>query len=144
MAATFKVVHDIMKYPWLNWLVIRQFQTTQKDSTFSNLKQTIQLLGLEKLFKFTVSPLEITYIPNGTKIYFKGNDDPLKLTSISPAVGKIARVWWEEAYELKSDDDFDKVDKSISSRFTELVHKKERISAGKIYHICFFKNRLYH
>ena len=31
----------------------------------------------------------------------------------------------------------------ISSRFTELVHKKERISAGKIYHICFFKNRLY-
>ena len=113
MAATFKVVHDIMKYPWLNWLVIRQFQTTQKDSTFSNLKQTIQLLGLEKLFKFTVSPLEITYIPNGTKIYFKGNDDPLKLTSISPAVGKIARVWWEEAYELKSDDDFDKVDKSI-------------------------------
>ena len=24
-----------------------------------------------------------------------------------------------------------------------LVHKKERISAGKIYHICFFKNRLY-
>lgn len=32
---------------------------------------------------------------------------------------------------------------SISSRFTELVHKKERISAGKIYHIRIFKNRLY-
>ena len=31
----------------------------------------------------------------------------------------------------------------ISSCFTELVHKKERISAGKIYYICIFKNRLY-
>ncbi|ANU78867.1 terminase large subunit [Weissella phage WCP30] len=112
-AGGYKVIHDIMKYPWLNWLVIRQYQTTQKDSTFSNLKQIINSLGLESLFKFTVSPLEITYLPNGTKIYFKGADDPLKLTSINPAVGKIARVWWEEAYELKSDDDFDKVDKSI-------------------------------
>lgn len=112
-AGGFKVVHDIIKYPWLNWLVIRQYQTTQKDSTFSNLKQIITALGLERLFKFTVSPLEITYLPNGTKIYFKGADDPLKLTSITPAVGKIARVWWEEAYELKSEDDFDKVDKSI-------------------------------
>ena len=31
----------------------------------------------------------------------------------------------------------------IRSRFTELVYKEKRISAGKIYHICFFKNRLY-
>ena len=31
----------------------------------------------------------------------------------------------------------------IRSRFTELVYKEKRISAGKIYHIRIFKNRLY-
>lgn len=113
MAVSFKVVHDMIKYPWLNWLVVRQYGNTLKDSTYSNIKQTIELLGMSELFKFKVSPLEITYIPNGTKIYFKGMDDPLKLTSITPDVGKIARVWWEEAYEFRSYDDFDKVDKSI-------------------------------
>ena len=51
-------------------------------------------------FKCSVSPLEITYIPTGQKILFRGLDDPLKVTSITVEVGALCRLWIEEAYEI--------------------------------------------
>lgn len=107
------IVYKIITEPYVNWLVIRQFQTTHKDSTFANIKWAVHTLGLDQLFKFTVSPLQVTYKPTGQKIYFRGNDDPLKITSIKADVGYLCRVFWEEAYELKSVDDFNTVEESI-------------------------------
>lgn len=107
------IIYKIITEPYVNWLVIRQFQTTHKDSTFANVKWAVHTLGLDQLFKFTVSPLQVTYKPTGQKIYFRGNDDPLKITSIKADVGYLCRVFWEEAYELKSVDDFNTVEESI-------------------------------
>nr|UYL16934.1 MAG: terminase large subunit [Caudoviricetes sp.] len=107
------IIYKIITEPYVNWLVIRQFQTTHKDSTFANIKWAVHTLGLDQLFKFTVSPLQVTYKPTGQKIYFRGNDDPLKITSIKADVGYLCRVFWEEAYELKSVDDFNTVEESI-------------------------------
>jgi len=107
------IIYKIITEPYVNWLVIRQFQTTHKDSTFANIKWAVHHLGLDQLFKFTVSPLQVTYTPTGQKIYFRGNDDPLKITSIKADVGYLCRVFWEEAYELKSVDDFNTVEESI-------------------------------
>lgn len=107
------IIYKIITEPYVNWLVIRQFQTTHKDSTFANIKWAVHTLGLDQLFKFTVSPLQVTYKPTGQKIYFRGNDDPLKITSIKADVGYLCRIFWEEAYELKSVDDFNTVEESI-------------------------------
>ena len=107
------IIYKIITEHYVNWLVIRQFQTTHKDSTFANIKWAVHTLGLDQLFKFTVSPLQVTYKPTGQKIYFRGNDDPLKITSIKADVGYLCRVFWEEAYELKSVDDFNTVEESI-------------------------------
>jgi len=109
----FGIVMTIMKQPYVNWLVVRQFQTTHKDSTFSNIRWAVHQLGLDQLFKFTVSPLEIKYKPTGQKIYFRGLDDPLKITSIKADVGNLCRVFYEEAYEIKRIDDFNTVEESI-------------------------------
>lgn len=113
VATAFKVVIDILTYPYVNWLVVRQFQNTQKDSTWAVIKWAVHLMELEDYFKFTVNPLEITYKPTQQKIFFRSMDDPLKITSITTVSGKICRSWWEEAYELKSIEAFQTVIESM-------------------------------
>lgn len=113
------IVYKMITEPYVNWLVVRQFQTTHKDSTFANIRWAVHFLGLDELFKFTVSPLQVTYKPTNQKIYFRGNDDPLKITSIKADVGYLCRVFWEEAYELKSLDDFNTVEESIRGQLPD-------------------------
>jgi len=40
--------------------------------------------------------LEITYLPTGQKIFFRGADEPGKIKSIKPAFGYIGIAWFEE------------------------------------------------
>lgn len=102
-----------MKYPEANLLVVRQTFKTHKDSTWAQLKWATNQLKVSHLWHFTVSPLEATYIPTGQKILFRGFDDPLKITSITVEKGYLCWVWIEEAYEIKNEDDFNKLDLSI-------------------------------
>lgn len=108
-----KIVLDIVTLPYVNWLVIRQYFGTHKDSTFVGIKRAARALGLYDYFKFTTSPLEITYKPTGQKVFFRGMDDPLKITSINVETGSLCRVWYEEAYELKTRAAFETVEESI-------------------------------
>ena len=55
----------------------------------------------------------MTYKPTGQKIYFRGLDDPLKVTSITVDIGCLCWMWIEEAYEISSEDDFNMLDESI-------------------------------
>ena len=50
---------------------------------------------------------------SGQKIYFRGLDDPLKVTSITVDVGQLCFLWLEEAYEVTREEDFDMLDESI-------------------------------
>ena len=52
-------------------------------------------------FRCIKSPLEITYIPTGQKIYFRGADDPLKIKSIKPRFGYINILWCEELDQFR-------------------------------------------
>jgi len=71
-AVALSMIYKIITEPYVNWLVVRQFQTTHKDSTYANIRWAVHNLGLDSMFKFTVSPLQITYKPTGQKIYFRG------------------------------------------------------------------------
>lgn len=113
VATARKVIVDILVHPYVNWLVVRQYYGTHKDSTFAGLKRAASDLGVYDMFKFTTSPLEVVYLPTGQKVLFRGMDDPLKITSIEVTVGELCRVWYEEAYELKSVNAFDTVEESI-------------------------------
>jgi phage terminase large subunit len=113
VAAARKVIIDILIHHYVNWLVIRQYFGTHKDSTFATIKRAAHDLGVYDQFKFTTSPLEITYKPTGQKIFFRGMDDPLKITSIQVEYGTLCRVWYEEAYELRSESAFETVEESI-------------------------------
>ena len=61
----------------------------------------------------------MTYIPTGQKIYFRGLDDPLKVTSITVEIGYLCWCWIEEAYEIMNEDDFNMLDESIRGAIPE-------------------------
>lgn len=105
-------IYNLMKYPAANLLVVRQVANTHPDSTFAQLKWAIHRLGVDNYWEAVRSPLEIRYKPTGQKILFRGFDDPLKLASATVERGYLCWVWVEEAFELASEADFDKLDLS--------------------------------
>lgn len=112
-------IYNLMKYSDANLLIIRKSYRTLHDSCFVELKWAIDRLQVNHLWKFRENPLEITYLPTGQKIYFRGLDDPLKVTSITVDKGCLCWMWIEEAYEISSEDDFNMLDESIRGAVPE-------------------------
>lgn len=121
-------ITNIMRYPEANALVVRKTYRTLKDSCFTELKWAIQRLGVKDLWEVKQSPLELTYIPTGQKIYFRGLDDPLKVTSITVDKGYLCWLWVEEAYEITSEDDFNVLDESIRGETPDNLFKQITIT----------------
>lgn len=108
-----KVIYDIITKPYVNWLVLRRYANTNRQSTFTLLQKVANRMGVGNLFQFNSSLPEITYKPTGQKILFRGADKPLSITSISVETGNLCRLWVEEAYQLESEEAFDTVDESM-------------------------------
>jgi len=90
------LVYLIKNNPTMHAIALRQVANTLRDSVYSQLVWAITELGIEHEFKCTTSPLEITYLPTGQKIFFRGADEPGKIKSIKPATGYIGIAWFEE------------------------------------------------
>ena len=117
-------IYNLMQRPGSNLLVIRKTYRTLKDSCFTELKWAIKRLGVEQWWEVKESPLEMTYKPTGQKIYFRGLDDPLKVTSITVETGCLCWGWIEEAYEISKEADFDMLDESIRGEVSEGLFKQ--------------------
>lgn len=107
------IIYRMMQYPLANTLVIRKVFKDHRDSTWKQLKWATQQLGVSHLWDFKISPLEAIYKPTGQSIYFRGLDDPMSVTSITVDKGHLCWAWFEEAYQITNEDDFNKVDMSI-------------------------------
>ncbi|HEP2600316.1 TPA: PBSX family phage terminase large subunit [Streptococcus pyogenes] len=103
----------LLKYPWANLLVIRRYSNTNKQSTYTDFKWACNQLKVSHLFKFNESLPEITVKATGQKILFRGLDDELKITSITVDVGALCWAWFEEAYQIETEDKFSTVVESI-------------------------------
>ncbi|MFR6311354.1 PBSX family phage terminase large subunit [Anaerofustis stercorihominis] len=121
-------IFRIMKYPEANMLCVRKTYRSLKDSCFTELKWAIHQLGVDSFFKCKENPLEITYLPTGQKIYFRGLDDPLKTTSITVEHGYLCFLWIEEAYEIMKEEDFDMLDESIRGAVPDYLFKQCTLS----------------
>lgn len=107
------IIVRMMQYPQANTLVVRKVYSTLANSCYTELKWAVHRLGVDDFWEFKQSPLEMTYLPTGQKIYFRGLDDPLKVTSITVDVGYLCFCWIEEAYEISNEAQFDILDESI-------------------------------
>ena len=69
--AAIEVVYKIVSEEDCSAVVIRKRHNKLRKTVYKEIKRAIKRLGLpESLFKITVSPMEITYKPNGNTIYF--------------------------------------------------------------------------
>lgn len=117
-------IYNLMKYPEANLLVVRKTFCTLKASCFTELKWAIRRLRVERFWEISESPLEMMYKPTGQRIYFRGLDDPMKITSITVGVGVLCWMWVEEAYELAREEDFDVIDESIRGAVPDGLFKQ--------------------
>ncbi len=106
-------ITNLMRYPGANLLVVRAVADTHRNSTFAQLKWAQERLGVADLWENNVSPMQMTYRPNGNKIIFRGFDDVYKLASTTVDKGYLCWVWIEEAFEIVNEDDFIRLDTSV-------------------------------
>lgn len=108
-----RLIVNLMSHPEAHALVIRRYARSLRDSCFADLEWAIHRLGFDSDWRATVSPLEIVRISTGQKILFRGLDDGQKVTSVTVAQGVLCWVWCEEASQLESEAEFNKLDLSI-------------------------------
>jgi phage terminase large subunit len=118
------LIYNIMKYSLANAVVVRRYFNTHRDSTFAQLKWAINRLQVTGAWKATLNPLELTYLPTGQKILFRGFDDPQSITSITVETGHLCWVWVEEAFQITDEKEFDKLDLSIRGAMPEGYFKQ--------------------
>lgn len=108
-----EIVYGIMKDPRANAVVFRKVANTIGTSVFEQLLWAIEALGANDLWKATVSPYRLVYLPTGQMILFRGLDKAKKLKSIKVARGYLKYLWFEELDEFSGEDEIRSVQQSV-------------------------------
>lgn len=102
--AAIEVVYKIVSEEDCSAVVIRKRHNKLRKTVYKEIKRAIKRLGLpESLFKITVSPMEITYKPNGNTIYFTGSDSIDDTKGIIDESKPIKIVLLDEVSEFFTD-----------------------------------------
>ena len=127
-----EVLIKIITNPLRNILILRQIGSNNRYSTFTTICMLIHTpdprhpeISLDRYFKINSSTMTITYKPTGQQIIFAGMyPDPTRITSMRMERGFLTDVYVEEAYELKSWDDWRRVDGTIRGKLPDgLFHQ---------------------
>lgn len=108
-----EVIDLIMTNDQMHAVVMRQVADTMRSSVYQQIRWAIDALGLSDEFHPTVSPMEITRISTGQKIYFRGADDPGKVKSIKVPFGYIGILWLEELDQFVGPESVRKIEQSV-------------------------------
>lgn len=108
-----QIIDLLEKNPEMHAAVFRQVKDTLRDSVYTQIIWAIQALGLEDEYKCSVSPLHIEKKSTGQKIFFRGNDDPMKSKGITVEFGYIGILWFEELDQFKGQEAVRTVTQSV-------------------------------
>ena len=115
-----EVLIDLLENnPRMCAIIIRRYTNTLRDSVYAQTEWTISqfsetFVGLQDNYEFKVSPMEVTKISTGQKIYFRGTDDAGKIKSIKPPKGMyIGIVLYEEFDQIQGMATVRKINQSI-------------------------------
>ena len=115
-----EVLIDLLENnPKMCAIIIRRYTNTLRDSVYAQTEWTISqfsetFVGLQDNYEFKVSPMEVTKISTGQKIYFRGTDDAGKIKSIKPPKGMyIGIVLYEEFDQIQGMATVRKINQSI-------------------------------
>jgi len=94
-----QLIVDCLRLPYFRCVLVRKVFNTIKDSQWQLIKDIVTDWGLQDLFIFNSSPLEIKCV-NGNKFLCRGMDDPGRLKSIS----NPSHAWGEEMNQFDQED----------------------------------------
>ncbi len=100
--AAVAVLALLLLHPERHAIVYRRVAATLRESVYGQLLWAIDQLGLTRFVKCSLSPLELTLLPTGQRILFRGMDDAAKSKSIKLQKGHIGVLWLEELGEMES------------------------------------------
>ena len=114
-----KIIELLENNPRMCAVVLRKVKDTMKDSVYSQLEWAIDTLAesyphIKNDYKLTKSPLEITKISTGQKIYFRGADDYGKIKSLkTPKDMYVGITWYEEFDQFAGMNEVRKINQSL-------------------------------
>lgn len=108
-----EIILGIMKDPLANAVALRKVKETLRDSVFEQLTWAIEILKVEDEWDIPKSKLELTYIPTGQKILFRGADKPKKIKSIKFSKGYCKYIWYEELDEFAGPEEIRIINQSL-------------------------------
>jgi PBSX family phage terminase large subunit len=122
-----RLIYNRMKYK-SHALVIRKVDKSLRKSCREQLIWAIEHLGVQGSWSYGSSPacdMTLTYIPTGTKIFFEGANNPVKLKSWKTSDYPTTELWYEEAEEFKTEEEISTINNSfLRSELPEgLFHK---------------------
>ncbi len=106
-----KVVYHCINEINCSAIVLRRYQNTLRNSVYKEIKRALKRYGLEENidYKANLSPMEITILQNGNKIYFGGGDDYEKVKGFIDENNPIKILWFEELTEFDNEEDLQQI-----------------------------------
>ena len=114
-----KVIELLENNPRMCAVILRKVKDTLRDSVYTQLEWAIETLSetypkLRNKYKLNHSPLEITNVNTGQKIYFRGADDYGKIKSLKPPKDMyIGITWYEEFDQFAGMNEVRKINQSL-------------------------------
>jgi phage terminase large subunit len=107
------MMKDAQKGIMSNAVALRKVKDTLHDSVFDQLVWAIDILGVSQYWNIPKTKLELTYIPTGQKIKFRGADKPKKIKSIKFPKGYCKYIWYEELDEFNGTEEIRMINQSL-------------------------------
>lgn len=101
-----QLIYNCINHTFFRCMMIRKEKVTVRHSCYSGVEERIRALGLDSLFQFKKSTLEII-CANGNKFVGMGADEPKKIKSFTDPTC----AWWEE--DIPDEDSFITITTSI-------------------------------
>lgn len=108
-----EIILGMMKDHKANCVTMRKVGVNLKDSVFQQLLWAISALGVERYWNVKQSPLELSYVPTGGKILFRGADNPKKIKSTKFRQGYCKYIWYEEVDEFGGMEEIRTINQSL-------------------------------
>lgn len=109
-----EIILGIMTDSNANAVVMRKVAATLRESVYDQYLWAIDKLGVSHLWRGSVSPLTLTYLPTGQQIRFKGADKPEKVKSQKFRHGYTKYKHYEEVAEFKGMEEIRNINQSLN------------------------------
>lgn len=109
----FSIIRDGAAGNYTNAIVLRRYGVTIRESVYEQMMWAVDALKVKHLWQAGVSPMQLTYLPTGQKVIFRGVDDATKIKSVKVSKGYIKYIWYEEANEFEGPEKIRSINQSV-------------------------------